>query len=91
VLTPLPAGNNLTETQKFGPATNCDSACFNLAVNPIGTCGGGLANSLYALPPQPEGGSAPSPAPGGGGGGGSPPAVIPVPTTTLNVTALGES
>jgi hypothetical protein len=91
-----PSGNNITEAQKFGPATNCDSTCNNPAVNPVGSCGGGLANSLYRLPPQPEGGVSPPPPPPAGGGGapapppGVPAPVIPVPTTTLNVTALGE-
>ncbi|WIA21235.1 hypothetical protein OEZ85_000476 [Tetradesmus obliquus] len=79
-------GNNLTEAQKFGLATNCDSVCNSPTVNPVGTCGGGLANSLYALPPQPEGGPAPPP----GGGSGTPPAgTPPAPVTTLNVTVLG--
>ncbi|WIA41533.1 hypothetical protein OEZ86_008903 [Tetradesmus obliquus] len=79
-------GNNLTEAQKFGLATNCDSVCNSPTVNPVGTCGGGLANSLYALPPQPEGGPAPPP----GSGAGTPPAgTPPSPVTTLNVTALG--
>jgi hypothetical protein len=86
-----PTGNNITEAQQFGPATNCDSTCNNPAVNPVGSCGGGLANSLYRLPPQPEGGvSPPPPPPAGGGGAPAPPAVIPVPITTLNVTALGK-
>jgi hypothetical protein len=94
-------GTNETRATRFGPATNCDSPCRNTTLDPPGSCGGGLANSLYRLPPLAPG---VSPAPedgapvvvvppggGGGGGGGSPPAAIPVPTTTLNVTALGEN
>jgi hypothetical protein len=85
----------MTLATRFGAATNCDSPCRNTTSDPPGSCGGGLANSLYRLPPLPPGVS-PAPADGTpvvvppGGGGGSPPAVIPVPTTTLNVTALGK-
>ncbi|KAF6258550.1 hypothetical protein COO60DRAFT_1701302 [Scenedesmus sp. NREL 46B-D3] len=69
------AGNNETDARRFGLATNCDSTCTNLAANPIGTCGGPLANSLYRLtasgsvggsdttPPPSPAIPAPSPAP----------------------------
>jgi hypothetical protein len=81
-----------TSATRFGPATNCDSPCVNASTDPPGSCGGGLANSLYRLRPQPEGGVSPPPPPPAGGGGAPapPPGVIPVPTTTLNVTALGK-
>jgi hypothetical protein len=93
LMSPLPpqTATNETDATRFGPATNCDSPCLNPTLDPPGSCGGGLANSLYRLPPPPEGGvSPPPPPPAGGGGGPAPPAVIPIPTTTLNVTALGE-
>jgi hypothetical protein len=86
-----PTATSETSATRFGPATNCDSPCVNTSTDPPGSCGGALANSLYRLPPQPEGGvSPPPPPPAGGGGAPAPPAVIPVPTTTLNVTALGK-
>eukprot|EP00879_Flechtneria_rotunda_P010453 GHRR01010929.1.p1 GENE.GHRR01010929.1~~GHRR01010929.1.p1 ORF type:complete len:962 (+),score=236.94 GHRR01010929.1:64-2949(+) len=41
------AGKNETLAMRYGPANNCNSACY---ADPAGTCGGGLANSLYRLP-----------------------------------------
>ena len=43
------AGNDVTAATRWGQASNCDSKCYS---DPDGTCGGGLANSIYLLPGQ---------------------------------------
>jgi hypothetical protein len=46
------AGRNDTAALRYGPSNNCQSVCTSPS-NPVGTCGGGLANSVYRLPPKP--------------------------------------
>ncbi|WIA21233.1 hypothetical protein OEZ85_000475 [Tetradesmus obliquus] len=88
------AGTNETLATRFGPATNCDSPCRNATADPPGSCGGGLANSLYRLPPLAPGVS-PAPEDGAPVVVVPPPVIVPpspVPAgqlSTLNITSLG--
>lgn len=86
------AGVNITLLTRYGPATNCDSACY---ADPPRSCGGGLANSMYLLPPLPAnvtpatdintGSAAPPPVPLPS----PPPSVPPGQLSSLNITSLG--